>query len=72
MQTSSKPPGALPAVSAIKSYDWKIPATLGVPIGTIMSRLFPGKAQLRCALAKAIEGEPKKIISLPESRESGG
>jgi hypothetical protein len=43
-----------------------------VPIGTVLSRLFRGKAQLRCALAKAFEGDTKKIISLPENRESKG
>jgi RNA polymerase sigma factor (sigma-70 family) len=49
----------------------EISAALGVPIGTVMSRLSRGKEQLRRALATALEGAHQKN-HLPSKKSGPG
>lgn len=48
------------------SYN-EIAQALGVPAGTVMSRLARGKAQLRALLGEAASGAPGKIVPLTGS-----
>lgn len=57
------------AMFYLEDFSYKeIAAALEVPVGTVMSRLARGKAQLRVFLGESATGAGKKIVPLSDSR----
>lgn len=48
----------------------EIAETLEIPIGTVMSRLSRGKAQLRAALSKASNDSGRKVVPFNQPKEN--
>lgn len=56
----------------MKQHSYReIAEVLGIPIGTVMSRISRGKALLRERLTDAVAGEERKVVPLREGNQHG-